>query len=50
MNKQFIQNNLKFDKANEIEDIKDDLKELTLENLGYFLEPRFLFSNIVKKS
>ncbi|OQD57999.1 modification methylase [Methanobrevibacter arboriphilus JCM 13429 = DSM 1125] len=50
LNKQFIQNNLKFDKANEIEDIKDDLKELTLENLGYFLEPRFLFSNIVKKA
>ncbi|MDR2967941.1 MAG: type I restriction-modification system subunit M [Methanobacteriaceae archaeon] len=50
LNKQLIQDNLKFTEAYEQEDMQNDLKEEALENLGYFLEPKFLFSNIVKEA
>lgn len=51
----YLTNELKVDKlsfteAYEKEEFKTPLKDEAISNLGYFLEPKFLFQNIVKKA
>lgn len=40
---------LTFQEAYENKDYREDLKEVALEELGYFLEPQYLFSTLIKK-
>jgi len=42
--------NITFVEAYEDDDYKDDLLEEGVQNLGYFIEPRYLFSSIIKKA
>lgn len=41
---------LTFQEAYEDGDYREDLKEVALEELGYFLEPQYLFSTLIKKA
>lgn len=50
LNKELETDNLTFAEAWEKDDYKDDLKEEGISVLGYFLEPQYLFSNIVEKA
>lgn len=50
MNKELEIDKLTFEEAWEIDDYKDDLKEEGIESLGYFLEPQYLFGNIIEKA
>jgi len=47
MNKELEVDGVDFTQAYEDEELKEDIKEDALESLGYFLEPKFLFQNIV---
>ncbi|WP_299526298.1 type I restriction-modification system subunit M [uncultured Methanobrevibacter sp.] len=44
------QDGLTFEQAYEIEEFQNDLKEEAIENLGYFIEPQYLFSNLVNQA
>lgn len=50
LNKELEMDNLTFAEAWKKEDYKEDLKEEGINALGYFLEPQYLFSNIVEKA
>ena len=50
MNDELKMDRLTFEQAWEKEDYKDDLKEEGINSLGYFIEPQFLFSKIIKKA
>ena len=50
MNKELEMDDLTFAEAWEKDDYKEDLKEEGINVLGYFLEPQYLFSNIVEKA
>lgn len=41
---------VKFTDAYKDEELKDEVREEAIENLGYFLEPKYLFKNIVKEA
>ncbi|MDR2544890.1 MAG: type I restriction-modification system subunit M [Methanobrevibacter sp.] len=48
LNDELIDDKLSFQEAYENEEYKEDLKEETIENLGYFLAPKYLFSTLVE--
>ncbi len=50
LNSELENDNLTFAEAWEKDEFKEDLKEEGIEALGYFLEPQYLFSNIVEKA
>ena len=50
MNKELKEDELSFEEAWDDDDYKNDLMEEGISALGYFLEPQFLFSNIIKKA
>lgn len=41
---------LTFQEAYEDKDYREDLREVALEEVGYFLEPQYLFSTLIKKA
>ena len=47
MNKELEVDGIDFTEAYENLELKQEIKEEAIENLGYFLEPRYLFQNIV---
>ena len=49
MNKELKNDNLTFSQAFQKEEFIEDLREESLENLGYFIEPEYLFDNLVKQ-
>ena len=50
MNKELKEDELTFEEAWADNDYKDDLLDEGLSSLGYFLEPQYLFSNIIEKA
>ena len=50
MNEELKEDRLTFEQAWAKEDYRDDLTEEGISSLGYFLEPQYLFSNIIKKA
>ncbi|KZX14292.1 type I restriction-modification system subunit M N-terminal domain-containing protein [Methanobrevibacter curvatus] len=50
LNKQLKNDNLTFTKAYEKEEFKETLNTVALNTLGYFLEPKCLFQNVVVKA
>ena len=48
MNEELKEDGLTFTEAWEDESYQDDLKEEGISSLGYFLEPQYLFSNIIE--
>ena len=50
MNKELVDDNLTFEQAWKDDEYKECLIDEGLCELGYFLEPRYLFRNILKKS
>ncbi len=52
LNNQLTNNKLTFKEAFDTNDndLKEDLKDKSLEELGYFLEPNFLFNHLVEKA
>lgn len=44
------QDGLDFEQAYVIDKFKEDLRQEAIENLGYFIEPQDLFSNLVKQA
>ena len=50
LNKELENDKLSFEEAWEKDDYKEDLKEEGINVLGYFIEPQYLFSNIVEKA
>ena len=44
------QDGLTFEQAYAKKEFQEDLKEEAIENLGYFIEPNDLFSNLVKQA
>lgn len=44
------QDGLDFEQAYAIDKFKEDLRQEAIENLGYFIEPQDLFSNLVKQA
>lgn len=49
LNKELTEDKITFEEAFKDDDLKDDLKEVSVEELGYFIEPQYLFKNIVEK-
>lgn len=50
MNEELKEDRLTFEQAWAKEDYRDDLTEEGISSLGYFLEPQYLFSNIIEKA
>ena len=50
LNHELKEDGLTFQEAYEIDDYKEDLQEEAIGNLGYFLEPKYLFDTIVDKA
>ncbi len=50
LNKELEQDGVKFREAYEDPDLKEEVEEEALENLGYFLEPKCLFKNLVAEA
>jgi len=50
MNKELEVDGVDFTKAYEDEELKEDIEEEAVENLGYFLEPQFLFQKLVTEA
>ena len=50
MNEELKEDELTFEEAWEDEDYKEDLMDEGISSLGYFLEPQYLFSNIIEKA
>jgi type I restriction enzyme M protein len=50
LNDELRNDGLTFNEAYEMDEYKSDLKEWSVRELGYFLEPSFLFSTIVEKA
>jgi type I restriction enzyme M protein len=50
MNKELEVDGVDFTKAYQDDELKEDIKEEAVENLGYFLEPQFLFQNLVTEA
>ena len=50
MNKELKNDNLTFSQAFQKDEFIEDLREESLENLGYFIEPEYLFDNLVKQA
>ena len=49
LNKELKEDKTTFEKAYEDDDLKEDLKEVSIEELGYFIQPMYLYKNIVEK-
>ena len=49
LNKELTEDKITFEEAFKDGDLKEDLKEVSVEELGYFIEPQYLFKNIVEK-
>ena len=51
VNKELEEDKCTFQEAwnSEDEELKDDIKEICVENLGYFIQPEFLYSTIIAK-
>lgn len=51
VNEELEEDKLTFQEAwkSEDEELKDDIKEICVENLGYFIQPDFLYSTIIAK-
>ena len=49
LNKELTEDKITFQEAFKDDDLKEDLKEVSVEELGYFIEPQYLFNNIVEK-
>ena len=49
LNKELTEDKITFEEAFKDDDLKEDLKEVSVEELGYFIEPQYLFKNIVEK-
>ncbi|WP_458452997.1 type I restriction-modification system subunit M [Methanobrevibacter sp.] len=50
MDKELKEDELTFEEAWEDDDYKEDLQDEGISSLGYFLEPQYLFSNIIEKA
>lgn len=50
LNKELEEDQLTFQEAYKDDDFKSDLQEEAINNLGYFLEPQYLFNTIIKKA
>ena len=50
LNKELIEDGLTFEEAWDEEEYREDLIDEGLISLGYFLEPQYLFSNIIEKA
>ena len=50
MNEELKEDGLTFTEAWEEEDYKEDLMDEGISYLGYFIEPKYLFSNIIEKA
>ena len=50
MNKELEQDGIKFTEAYEDDELKNEIESEAIENLGYFLEPKYLFKNIVTEA
>ncbi|MEN6554479.1 MAG: type I restriction-modification system subunit M [Methanobacterium sp.] len=50
LNNELKDDGLSFKEAFEDEDLKEEVEAEALENLGYFLEPRCVFKNLIKKA
>lgn len=48
LSKELESDNLTFEEAYEIDEYKEALKEVSLDDLGYFIEPEFLFKKLVE--
>ncbi|MDR0901018.1 MAG: type I restriction-modification system subunit M [Methanobrevibacter sp.] len=50
LNKRLEEDKLTFTESYQKEEYKDILEKVAIENLGYFLEPKCLFQNLIKKA
>ncbi len=50
INKELEQDGVKFTEAYEDDELKSEIESEAVENLGYFLEPKYLFKNIVTEA
>jgi len=50
INKELEQDGLKFTAAYEDDELKSEIESEAVENLGYFLEPKYLFKNLVNEA
>mgnify|MGYP005853719975 CR=1 FL=1 len=50
LNQELKEDGVKFTEAYQDEELKDELEAEAIENLGYFLEPKCLFQNIVREA
>lgn len=50
LNKELFYDKMTYEEAWEIEEYKDDLKEESIDTVGFFLKPQILFKNIQNKS
>ncbi|MDY5669634.1 MAG: type I restriction-modification system subunit M [Bacilli bacterium] len=49
LNDELVDDDLTFDKAWKDESMREDIKELSVRTIGYFLDPNYLFESFVKK-
>lgn len=49
LNSELSEDKTTFEKAYDDEDLQEDLKEASVEELGYFIQPMYLYKNIVEK-
>ena len=50
LNKELKEDKLTFQQAVKDEKLKELLPQIAIDSLGYYLEPKYLFSNIIKKA
>jgi len=50
LNKELVHDGVNFQEAFEDEELKQVIEDEAIENLGYFLEPRCIFRNLVKEA
>ena len=50
LNKELKEDKLTFQQAVQDEKLKELLPQIAIDSLGYYLEPKYLFSNIIKKA
>lgn len=50
LNKELKEDGVSFKEAFEDDDLKEEIEAEAIENLGYFLEPRCVFKNLIKKA
>ena len=49
LNDELVDDDLTFDKAWKDESMREDIKELSVRTIGYFLDPNYLFESFVNK-